>query len=86
MYRVLYFLAVVFIPVVFSWWLFIPMALLAVYLIRLPYEIILAGLMLDSLYYFGNGFLNQHILTLFSVALIALALFLSKRIHWRKII
>jgi hypothetical protein len=86
MHRFLYFLAIIFIPVIFSWWLFIPLALLAVFLARLPYEIILAGFILDSFYYFGNGFLNQHLLTLFSIVLIILAWFLSKKIYWRKII
>jgi hypothetical protein len=86
MYRTLFFLAIVFIPAVFSWWLFIPIAILSVYLFKLPFEIILAGSMLDSLYYFGSGFWISHVLTLFSFALIILALFLNDRIHWRKII
>jgi hypothetical protein len=86
MNRILYFLAIIFIPVIFSWWLFIPMALLSVYLAKLPYEIILAGFILDLVYYFGDGFLAQHLLTIFSLALIILAFFLSKRIYWRKII
>ena len=85
MYRILYFLALIFVPVIFSWWLFIPMALLAVYLIKLPYEIILAGFILDIVYYFGDGFLAKHLLTIFSLILIVLAFFLSKKIHWRKV-
>lgn len=86
MNRVLYFLIIVIIPVIFSWWLFIPMALLYVYLAKLPYEIIIAGLILDSVYYFGDGFLVKYSLTMFSLLLIMVALFLSKKIHWRKII
>lgn len=61
------------------------MALLAVYLIKLPYEIILAGFILDIVYYFGDGFLAKHLLTIFSLILIVLAFFLSKKIHWRKV-
>ena len=86
MYRALYFLAVMIIPVTFSWWLFIPLALLFVYLVKLPYEIIIAGIILDSVYYFGEGFINKHLLTIFSLLLIILALFLSNRVHWRKVI
>jgi hypothetical protein len=86
MNRILFFLATIIIPVIFSWWLFIPMALLYVYLTKLPYELILAGLILDSIYYFGGGFLAKHMLTIFSVLLIAIAFFLSKKIYWRKII
>lgn len=85
MYRTLYFLAIILIPVIFSWWLFVPMALLLVYLAKLPYEVIIAGIILDSLYYFGDGFMAKHLLTLFSLILIILAFLLSKRIHWRKV-
>jgi len=86
MNRLLLFLATMIIPVVFSWWLFIPMALLCVYLVKLPYEIVLAGFLLDSLYYFGEGFLLSHLLTIFSLALILFAFLLSKVIHWRKVV
>jgi len=86
MYRALYFLAIIIIPAIFSWWLFIPLALLFVYLVKLPYEIIIAGLILDLVYYFGDGFVVKHLLTLFSLLLIVLALFLNNRIHWHKVI
>ena len=86
MYRVLYFFAIIIIPVCLSWWLFVPMALLAVYLIKLPYEIVFVAFILDLAYYFGDGIIYKHLLLIFSVLLIVLALFLSKRIHWRRII
>ncbi|MFH0804262.1 MAG: hypothetical protein V1896_01520 [Candidatus Zambryskibacteria bacterium] len=86
MNRTLFFLVTVLLPIIFGWWLFIPMALLFVYLAKLPYEIILAGFILDMVYYFGDGFFAKHLLTLFSLLLIIAAFFLSKRIHWRKII
>lgn len=82
MYRILYFLAIVVLPVIFSWWFFIPMALLYVYLAKLPYELVLAGLILDSLYYFGDSFLAKHLLIIFSLFLLIIAFFLSRRIHW----
>lgn len=62
------------------------MALFFVYLAKLPYEIILAGFLLDMVYYFGDGFLARHLLIVFSLLLIILALFLNSRIHWRKVI
>ena len=86
MFRILFFLAILIIPAIFSWWLFVPLALLFVYLAKLPYEIILAGFILDMIYYFGDSFLAKHLLTIFSLILIILAFFLSKRIHWRKVI
>jgi hypothetical protein len=86
MYRTLFFFAALIIPAIFGWWIFVLMAILNVYLARLPYEIILAGFILDFFYYFGNGFLATHALFLFSTILIILAFFLSSRVHWRKII
>ncbi len=79
-------LAIIIIPVVSSWWLFVPMALLFVYLAKLPYELIIAGIILDSVYYFGGSFLAEHLLTIFSALLLIIAFFLSKRIHWQKVI
>jgi len=86
MYRFIYFLIIVFIPVMFGWWLFIPMALLYVYLARLPYEIILVGILFDNLYYFGDSVWQKYPLTIFSGLLIIIAMFLYKRIHWSKVI
>ena len=79
--RTIYFLLIVFIPVILGWWLFVPLAILLVYLAKQPYEIIVAGAILDSLYYFGDGLLIEHSLTLFAFGLILLAWFLGDRIH-----
>lgn len=70
----------------FGWWLFIPMALLYVYLARLPYEIILVGFLFDNLYYFGDNVWQKYPLTIFSGLLIVIAMSLYKRIHWSKVI
>ena len=86
MSRILFFLAAIILPIIFSWWLFIPIALLFIYLARLPYEVIIAGFILDSVYYFGNGFFARYPLTIFSLAFIIIAFFLSKKIHWSEII
>jgi hypothetical protein len=62
------------------------MALLFVYLAKLPYEMIVAGFLLDVFYYFGNGFFVRYPLTIFSFVLIILALFLDKKVHWSQVI
>lgn len=84
MYRFFYFLINIALPIIFGWWLFIPLSIISVYLIKLPYEIIFIGAMLDSVYYFGDGFLLKNQLTLFSTLLIIGALFLSDKIDWNK--
>jgi hypothetical protein len=86
MYRFLFFLGAIIIPVIFGWWIFFPLALLSVYLSGAPIEIIFAGIILDSVYYFGGGLLLRYPLTIFSVILVFFALFLGTRIQWRKLI
>lgn len=84
MYRIFYFFATLILPVIFGWWLFIPMAIVLVFLAKIPYEIIFVGMVFDSLYYFGEGFLRSYQLTIFSVTLILIALFLDRKISWQK--
>lgn len=84
--RILLFVFSIIIPIMFGWWIFLPLALLYVYLTKIPYEIIIAGFVLDSVYYFGEGLWRQFPLTIFGVFLILLAIFLSERIYWRKMI
>lgn len=84
--RLLFFLAAVIIPVMLSWWLFIPLTILSVYLFGAPYEVILAAVILDSFYYFGSSWLLKFPLTIFSLILISLALFLRERIKLGKLL
>lgn len=86
MIRLSLFVLVIALSVMFGWWIFLPLAILIVYMAVLPYEIILAGIILDSVYYFGDGFLYRYPLTAFSIILVFLAFILSKRIHWRKLV
>ena len=86
MYRIIFFLLTIFLTLIFGWWLFIPLALLSVYLAKLPYEIIVAGVILDSVYYFGSGIVSSHRLGLFALLIIFFAMFLGDRIYWRKTI
>lgn len=60
------------------------MAILFVYLAKTPFELIVAGAILDATYYFGDGILVRNQLAIFSTILIIIALFLNKRIHWQK--
>jgi membrane protein YdbS with pleckstrin-like domain len=71
-------------PIIFGWWLFLPLILISIYLIKLPYEIILAAAILDSLYYFGDSFWSNYKLTLVAFFAILVALFLSDRLNWQR--
>jgi hypothetical protein len=81
--RFIFFMTIVLIPIIFGWWLF-SLALLYVYAVRKPFELIVSGFLLDTVYYFGNGFFRNHALIIFSLFLVALILFLDSRIYWRK--
>jgi len=70
----------------FSWWLFIPLTMVYVYLAKLPYEIVLAGFLLDINYYFAPGIFWGHPLTFISILFICVAWYLDKKIIWRKVI
>jgi len=84
MYRILLFALTLILPVATSWWIFIPIAILAVYLVKLPYEIVIAAAILDSFYYFGNGFFQKNLLVVFAFVLIGVAIFLDGRLDWKK--
>jgi hypothetical protein len=84
MNKIFFLLGAIFVPIIFNWWLFVPIAILFVSLVKFPYMIVLAGFILDSVYYFGNGFFLTYPLTLFSLAAVITVFFLSKIIHWPK--
>lgn len=86
MYRALCFIGILTFTAVFGWWLFIPLSIIYVFLVKLPYEIIILGLVFDSTYYFGGNFVSMYRMTILSLLLIGLALFLNERIRWNKVI
>lgn len=86
MYRFLFFLITILLPIMFGWWLFLPLTIISIYLTKLPYEIIIAGIILDSLYYFGDNFFYNNQLALFAILLISVALFLNDKVYWNRLI
>jgi len=83
MYRFFCFVGIIILSTVFGWWLFVPLAILYVYLAKLPYELVVAGAILDATYYFGTGIFAYR-LTIVSALLIVVALYLNDKIHWQK--
>lgn len=84
MKRFLFFLITLILPLIFGWWLFLPLSIFFIYLSKTPYELILAGAILDRAYYFGEGFLRANILLIFSFLAVLAAIFLSGRIQWQR--
>lgn len=85
LYRILFLFSAIALPLLLSWWLFVPIALLYVYLVKSPYEIVAAGLILDCVYYWGDDFLVRNALALLALALVAAVFFLESRVEWRRI-
>lgn len=83
-YRIGILLFSILLPIIFGWWLFLPLILISIYLIKLSYEIILAAAILDSFYYFGDNFWYSHRLTLAAFFAILIALFLSDKLNWQR--
>lgn len=86
MIRFLLFITSLILPLIFGWWLFIPICLVSVYLIKFPYEIIFVGFILDFMYYFGVGFWYENALLIFSFVVLVLASILNRKINWKKTI
>ena len=84
MLRILYSIMMIVLTLVFGWWIFFPLALIYVYLAKLPYEIIIFAALLDNIYYFGDGFFRDNMFSLFSILLILVAFFLGVRINWQR--
>lgn len=83
MFRILFFLITLVIPILFGWWLFLPLLLVYIYLAKLPYEVVILAVILDSIYYFGNGFFAYR-LTIISIISIIGAYILNTMLVWNK--
>ncbi len=86
MHRALFFIMTLILPLVFGWWLFIPMSFFFIYIAKTPYEIIIAGAILDHVYYFGESAIARNSLAIFAFCAILAALFLKGRIQWRGVV
>jgi|GEM_PF-1369402 hypothetical protein len=83
-FRILSSLAVVVIPIMFGWWLFFPLAFIFACFVNSPYEIIFVGVLLDMVYYLGDGFIHTYLFLIFSICLVMLVMFMSDKIYWRR--
>lgn len=84
--RILFFVGLLVLPLIFGWWLFVPLSIFLVIFAGKAYEIIIAGGLLDSLYYFGNSFWQTHLLLIIGLLCALISLFLEKEVNWRKLL
>ncbi len=86
MLRLVFFLVVLFITAVFGWWTFFPLSLLYIYLAKVPYEVIVVGGIMDTVYYLGEGLVLNNLFGLFAFFAIVAAIFLEDRLEWEAIL
>lgn len=71
-------------PIIFGPWVFIVLALFFVYIVKNPAEVLFVGIILNSLYYFGDNFLLDNWILLFVAVIYFVDFLLNERIVWRK--
>lgn len=84
MMRIVFFVIVLFAPAFLGWWIFFPLALLYFILVRNPFELVLAGAMLDKFFYFGEGFIVSNMLLITSLVLSFGSIFMDRSFILKK--
>jgi len=82
MFRLMYFVGIFFVTAILGWWVFFPLAIAYIYLVRMPYELIIMGAILDQVYYLGNSFIYDYMFTIFSFVSVVATVFLEKKLQW----
>lgn len=84
--RVLFFVGLIILPVIFGWWLFVLLSLLLVLIGHKSYEPIIVGGILDNFYYFGAGFWQAHFLLSLGALFALVSLFLENKVNSPKLL
>lgn len=82
--RIFIFILLVALPAMFAWWLYFPLAVVYVYKVKSPYEILLASSFLDRAFFSGSSFWNGHELFFFSVLLLTAIMIFANTLEWRR--
>lgn len=83
-FRVILGILLIVLPVLIGPWVFPVLVLFFVFLVRNPIEILPIGIIINSLYYFGNNLVVDNWILIFVVFVYLVDLFLSSRVMWRK--
>lgn len=84
--RIILSLLVFGLTVVFGWWSFLLFVLIYIYLVKIPYEVIFVGYILDSIYFFGDNFFLSYKLTIYSLICILLSVYIKDKIEWNEVV
>ncbi len=85
-FRILFCVGLLALPLVFGWWMFIFLSLLFVVIANKTYELVVVGSLLDSVYYFGPSIWQSHMLLIVGFFCTALSLLLEREVNWRKLL
>lgn len=86
MFRIIADVILLFAPIVIGPWVFIVLSLFFVLIVRNPIEVVPIGIILNSLYYFGDNIFLDNWMLIMAALLYMLDLFISERVIWKKII
>lgn len=86
MFRIIADVILLFAPIVIGPWVFIILSLFFVLIVRNPIEVVPIGIILNSLYYFGDNIFLDNWMLIMAALLYTLDLVISERVIWKKII
>ncbi len=72
---------ILFLTLLFGWWLFIPLALIYCFVSSRAYEILILGILLDNVYYFGESFLFDYFITIVATFSFILSVVLEYKVN-----
>ncbi len=82
--RIILFILLIILSALFFWWLFLPLALIYVVKVNNPFEILLAGAIFDSVYFYSSDPWLAHNFLIFSVVVLIAIMVLGSNINWKK--
>ncbi len=86
MFRIIADIILLFAPIAIGPWVFIILSLFFVLIVRNPIEVVPIGIILNSLYYFGDNIFLDNWMLIMAALLYMLDLVISERVIWKKII
>lgn len=82
--RISLFILLIILSALFVWWLFIPLAVVYAIKVKNAFEILLAGALFDSVYYFSPNPWFSHNFLVISLVILIVIIFLGRDINWKR--
>lgn len=80
--RIFFLMSVILLPIVFTWWLFLPLALIYFYFTKSAYEILFVAIFLDELFFISNNVFIENIFLIFGLVLFVFSKIFGGMLNW----